>query len=109
MAPALHALHNLIATPTPPELGPGPRAGVWDVAKLDVESREGLNLLPAIRRQLARATIYLWHDHMENAHSIAQGIENSDGSYLHAICTGVNRIIQMRVIGSIAQDSIPVF
>jgi hypothetical protein len=85
MPPALHDLDKLITTPTAPDLGPGPRPGVWDLVRLDAESREPLNLLAGVRRQLARATIYLWHDHLENAHSIAQGIENSDGSYLHAI------------------------
>jgi len=78
-------LQNLLSSPGVPELGPGPRAGVLGVDKLDVQLRKPLEGLPFSLQQLIRAVVYLWHDHFENAHSIAQGIETADGSYLHGI------------------------
>jgi hypothetical protein len=42
-------------------------------------------LLPAPRPQLLRATLYLWHDHLDAAHSIAQGLDHANGNYLHGI------------------------
>jgi len=36
-------------------------------------------------RELIRALVLLWHDHLESAHHIAQEIETPDGSLVHAI------------------------
>lgn len=36
-------------------------------------------------RDLLRAGLYLWHDHLDESHTISQGIENRDGSLVHAI------------------------
>jgi hypothetical protein len=71
----------------PPELGPGPRAGVLSVADIDQELEalwEKSSLSPKAQ-ELVRATIYLWHDHLDASHSIAQGIETPDGSLVHGI------------------------
>jgi hypothetical protein len=76
-------LKKVLAVAGLPELGPGPRAGVLSEDKL-----EGLlaNIqLPASRRDLVHALVFLWHDQMEAAHGIAQEIENADGSFVHGI------------------------
>lgn len=80
-------LSPLIATPEMPELGPGPRPDVQPLAALNHQVDHVLARapLPAMSRDLIRATILLWHDHLDAAHTIAQAIENEDGSYVHGI------------------------
>lgn len=80
-------IRDLLVTPTPPELGPGPRHGVELLAALqgrldDAVRDAGLNQAAG---RLVRATVLLWHDHFDPAHAIAQEIETRDGSYVHAI------------------------
>ncbi|MFO1511336.1 MAG: hypothetical protein U1F83_00215 [Verrucomicrobiota bacterium] len=85
--PALTRIKQLLATAEPAELGPGPRAGVMSESKLNAE----LDLLlggtkfPSVRQELIRAVVLLWHDQLDAAHNISQGIENIDGSFVHAI------------------------
>lgn len=78
---------SLLATPEPAELGPGPRTGVRTEADLNaaLQALVSGNRLPTARAQLVRALVLLWHDHLEASHVIAQGIENPDGSLVHAI------------------------
>ena len=80
-------LLKLLATVSPPELGPGPRPGVRSLQELEAE-------LDSILRdagisesscELIRGLVLLWHDHLDASHTISQSIENSDGSFLHAI------------------------
>jgi hypothetical protein len=77
----------LLSANEPPELGPGPRAGVMSeqelTPKLAALFRD--SKLSSPRQQLLRALILLWHDHLDASHSISQGIENADGSFVHAI------------------------
>jgi hypothetical protein len=69
------------------DLGPGRRAG----ALSEVELRQRLTPLLASRdlggrrMELIRALLLLWHDQLEPAHEIAQGIPTPDGSFVHAI------------------------
>ncbi len=83
----LSQLKKLLATPQPPELGPGPRARVMPLAELQAEIDRALEAgkLPSVTGRLIRATILLWHDHLDTAHALAQEIESADGSYVHAI------------------------
>jgi hypothetical protein len=80
-------LKELLATTEPPELGPGPRTGVTSLAALNqsLAARLPETSSDAPAAALARAVVMLWHDHLEAAHRIAQDIETSDGSYVHAI------------------------
>lgn len=41
--------------------------------------------IPPPQQSLIRSLVLLWHDHLEAAHTIAQAIENPDGSFVHAI------------------------
>jgi len=77
----------LLATPEPAELGPGPRAGIWSEASLnsELDSAFGKARISPARQQLIRSLILLWHDHLDASHTISQGIENADGSFVHAI------------------------
>ena len=86
-APAINGLKQLLATAEPPELGPKPRANVLSEAilnaKLDSWFRETNS--PLQQQPLIRSLVLLWHDHLDAAHTLAQGIENPDGSFVHAI------------------------
>ena len=79
-------LKRLIETSELAGLGPERRAGTLTVSEIDLELRGALEgrLSPAVR-DLFRAGIYLWHDHLDEAHSIVQDIETADGSLLHGI------------------------
>lgn len=84
---ATKALNNLFAAIEPPELGPGMRPGARPQNELESALTSifaGLQL-SSDNRDLVRALVLLWHDHLDAAHSIAQGIENPDGSLIHAI------------------------
>ena len=72
-------LDKLLATPEPPELGPGPRNGVLPEKTLNDE----LKKIDA--SELLRAAVLVWHDHLDSAHKIVQNIETPDGSYIHAV------------------------
>jgi len=81
------ALQSFLATPDPPELGPGPRSPVQPAASVNRQfdaafAQAGLT---GEQAALTRAAILLWHDHLDAAHAIVQDLETRDGSYVHAI------------------------
>lgn len=80
-------LKQFLSTPELPAPGPGPRADVQPLDALTRQLDEALDQagLTGERGELIRATVLLWHDHLDAAHTIAQEIETIDGSYVHAI------------------------
>ncbi|MBI3876326.1 MAG: hypothetical protein HY300_10305 [Verrucomicrobia bacterium] len=85
-ATLLNDLGTLLRTPEPAELGPGSRA---DTQPLDALNRALDPLLEKIPdrhdAELIRSLVLLWHDHLDTSHTISQGIETGDGSFLHGI------------------------
>ena len=80
-------MKQFLSTPEPPALGPGPQPHVPPPATLNHQLDQALSQagLTGARAELVRATVLLWHDHFDAAHTIAQDIETIDGSYVHAI------------------------
>jgi hypothetical protein len=85
--PLAESLAQLLRTTDPPELGPGPRPGVRPETDLNQTLDGALNRTDLSRdnRELTRALVLLWHDHLETAHVIAQSIENATGAFVHGI------------------------
>ena len=79
-ANSLQGCKTFLATPEPPELGPGSRAGVQPLAAL----RRNLDVSCA-GQPLVHAVVLLWHDHFAAAHEICQEIESPDGGWVHGI------------------------
>lgn len=84
---ALQRIQSLLNTKQPASLGPDLRssrepattlervlAGVFDDTKLQSSTQP-----------LIRSLVLLWHDHLDESHSISQNIHNADGSFLHGI------------------------
>jgi hypothetical protein len=80
-------LKEFLETPEPARLGPDSRPGVQSQAKLEDQLQPLLEAadLSHERRELVRALILLWHDHLDAAHRIAQEIDTADGSFVHGI------------------------
>ncbi|HWY75415.1 MAG TPA: hypothetical protein VN281_07355, partial [Verrucomicrobiae bacterium] len=59
-----------------PELGPGPRQGVLPPDQLEESLKTLLSKAELSRTNcdLVRALVLLWHDRLDAAHAIAQGI-----------------------------------
>jgi hypothetical protein len=84
---AFNEVKQLFNTPEPAALGPEERSGTQTQAELDAALNRLLPQakLSATNQQLVRALVLLWHDYLDASHEISQGIENADGSFIHAI------------------------
>ena len=76
-----------IATPELPMLGPQRRGGTRSEAEIirSLDSFFSGQNIPESRKPLLRSAALLWHDHLDESHTISQGIETRDGSWLHGI------------------------
>ena len=76
-----------LATEEPPDLGPGPRPGVLSEAALEARLAAFFqhSKVPEPKQALLKSLALLWHDHLDAAHTIAQGIDNPDGAFVHGI------------------------
>ena len=75
-------LKRLLDTAEPAGLGPERRTGTLSTAEIDTELTGAFGqgaIAPAVK-DLFRGAIYLWHDHLDEAHTIVQAIETPDGS-----------------------------
>jgi hypothetical protein len=82
-----HDLKALLHTEEPAHLGPQPRPSALALSDLDPRldaALRDIRLTPAIK-ELLRALIYLWHDHLDASHRLAQDIETADGSLIHGM------------------------
>jgi len=84
---ALTQIRQLLATPELPALGPQPRAEALSEAELHAKLTPPLQetKLSVTQKELVRSLLLLWHDQLDASHTISQGIENADGSFVHAI------------------------
>ena len=77
----------LIATPDLPALGPTPRAGRLPLVELNrkIDRFFADTKLNAALQPPVRSAALLWHDYLEESHSISQDLPGADGSFLHGI------------------------
>src|SRR5437899_244778 len=77
----------LIATPDLPALGPIPRAGRLPLPELNQKTDRffaDTNLNAALQPYVRSAAL-LWHDYLDESHTISQNIPGADGGFLHGI------------------------
>jgi hypothetical protein len=78
---------TLIATGEVPRLGPQRRPDALSVAEIDRKLAPWFKTarISAEMQPLLRSAALLWHDHLDESHTISQDIETRDGSWLHGI------------------------
>jgi hypothetical protein len=78
-------IQQLLGTDPGPELGPKPRGTTWSEAEVKRKVEEAGLPSRGKQRDLIRALVLLWHDHLEAAHVIAQEVDDPNGAFVHAI------------------------
>jgi hypothetical protein len=83
----LPEIQKLFETSELPELGPGPRPGVFKESELEtkLDTLFDRGEIAAAKQPLVRALVFLWHDQLESAHVISQSIHDADGAFVHGI------------------------
>lgn len=82
-----HQLVALLKTDEPAHLGSERRLGTLKIEEIDGQLAPVFQELGSTRgvQNLLKAAVYIWHDHLDEAHVLAQDIETDDGSLLHGI------------------------
>ena len=83
----LAQIQPLLATCELPSIGPEPRQSRLSIPELEKQlgfifPKAGLS---ATQQSLIRSLVFLWHDHLDESHSLSQEIHTPDGSFLHGI------------------------
>jgi hypothetical protein len=83
----MEKLDALLDTPELAALGPGPRAGRQSIPELDrtLEAIFRESKKSTQQQALIQALVFLWHDYLDEAHSLAQDVAAVDGSLIHGI------------------------
>ncbi|MEE2948346.1 MAG: hypothetical protein VX392_08505 [Verrucomicrobiota bacterium] len=81
--PAYAAFLRAIDTGDLPALGSEQRASARPIAALG-QAVDALGLSPSTAN-LARSAALLWHDYLDESHTVSQDIGSADGSFLHGI------------------------
>jgi hypothetical protein len=70
-----------------PGLGPEARSGRLSLEEVEalVQAFCGEHRIGGEKADCLRSAGLLWHDYLDESHSISQGIETADGSFLHGI------------------------
>lgn len=84
---ALRQFQSFLSTDTLASLGPGPRVNREPLRGLEARLQQSFseNKTPENAQVLIRSLVFLWHDYLDESHSISQDIESVDGSFLHGI------------------------
>jgi hypothetical protein len=80
-------ISNLFNSTSLPCLGPETRETSLSVEQCEAKTTEALQNANAnaSSAKLILSAALLWHDHLEESHTISQSIHSPDGSYLHGI------------------------
>ena len=84
LSKSLNAIFN---TSSLPSLGPELRTASLPLSRLKDELETAISQADVSdeNSDLVRSSALLWHDYLDESHTISQDINSSDGSVLHAI------------------------
>jgi len=87
MANVLETVRPLFNTSTLPSLGPERRPEAKPLSEVESDLNIALATtdLTDEAMNLVRSVVLLWHDHLDESHTVSQDIKSPDGSFLHGI------------------------